>query len=172
MALIVEDGTGKPDAESYASVAELRTYCNARGLGTVAALADDRLEVLLRQATDYMLGAYGALWQGERAVVGQALDWPRTGVVAYGQPVADNIVPAKVRDCCSLLAAKANTRPLLPDGKQLARKVKIGPIEKEFDNEYSGQGPAGAIPQYYDAGRLIVAYTEPVNPYEITLQRA
>lgn len=176
MAIIVEDGTGLPDAESYISVAELQAYCTKQGKDSIAALPDARLEVLLRQATTYMLGAYGPIWKGARAVPSQALDWPRSGVVLYEgttaeQAVADNVVPQAVKDCCALLATKANARPLLPDGSQLVKRVKIGPIEREFDNE-GNYCQAAAIPQYFDAGRLIVAYTCPAGPYSVKLVRS
>lgn len=169
MTIIVEDGTGKPDAESYASVADLRTYCDNFGYAAIAALSDARLEVLLRQATQYMLGQYSAAWQGERAVPGQRLDWPRTGVVAYGQDVPSNIVPDDVRDACSLLATKAQAGPLNPQGGQTVKRVKVGPLEKEYDNEY---GNNSAQPRYFDVGALAVPYLVSSNPYSVKLVRA
>ena len=172
MSIVVEDGTGKPDAESYITVQELKDYCTKQGKDSIAALPDARLEVLLRQATTYMLGAYGPIWKGSRAVAGQALDWPRSGVVVYEQEVAADAIPQPVKDCCALLATKANAKPLIPDGGgQLVKRVKVGPLEREFDNEQR-YSQAAAIPQYFDAGRLIVAYTDVGNPYAVKLVRA
>jgi hypothetical protein len=57
MALIVEDGTGRADAESYVSVADADTYHANRGelrRGRRSAPPPSK-EQLLRQATEYML---------------------------------------------------------------------------------------------------------------------
>lgn len=167
MTLIVEDGTGLPNADSYVSVADARTY--AANYGYTLPADDAAVEVLLRQATRFMLTAYGALWQGARAVAGQRLDWPRTGVTAYGQDVPSNIVPGDVRDACALLGVKAQAGPLLPDGGPLVKREKVGPIETEYDNEY---GRPTATPAYYDAGGLIAPYTQPRNPYSVPLVRS
>lgn len=155
MALIVEDGTGKPDAESYASVAQLRAYCTARGLALgVAATDDTKAEQQLRQATDY-LAAYGSYWQGARAVPGQALDWPRTGVMLYGAPVASDSVPRQVIDAACLLAQKATSGPLVKDEGREKAKVKVGPIETEYTPGSSQQT------KFVDVGRTLAPLLAP-----------
>ena len=74
MALVVEDGTGKADAESFVTVAAFKAYCDARAItyGTDAAI-----EALLRKATDYLGQRYGQLLSGFRVRTTQALDFPR-----------------------------------------------------------------------------------------------
>ena len=52
MSLVVEDGTGKADAESYISVADADTYHSNRGNTDWAALTTTEKEQLLRGATD------------------------------------------------------------------------------------------------------------------------
>jgi hypothetical protein len=133
MALIVEDGTGKADAESYISVADATAYHAARGNAAWATLASDTVrEQLLRRATEYMLESYRQRWQGYRISSTQALDWPRAGVCVDGYLIAINIVPVEVQRACAELALKAATADLAADVGQTARRVKVGPIEKEY----------------------------------------
>src|SRR5690606_27756416 len=77
MALIVEDGTGLPNAEAYISVADADSYFAKRGNSAWAALTVDAKEVALRLGADYMAAVYGPRWCGERLTDTQALDWPR-----------------------------------------------------------------------------------------------
>ena len=53
MTLVIEDGTGKSNAESYISVADADTYHSNRGNTDWAALTTAEKERLLRIATDY-----------------------------------------------------------------------------------------------------------------------
>ena len=52
MALEIEDGTGKPNSNSYVTVAQARSYALARGVELPAAEA--AVESLLVQAMDYL----------------------------------------------------------------------------------------------------------------------
>jgi len=141
MTLIVEDGTGKSDAESYVSVAEADTYHSNRGNTDWAALSSTKKEQLLRGATDYMVAVYRLRWDGYRYVNTQALDWPRIyvpvrdicSVNAYPEYVDFDIVPTLVKNACSELALKANTETLLDDQGQVTIREKVGPIEVEYD---------------------------------------
>ncbi len=141
MALIVETGSGRPDAESLCSVEQANAYHAAMGNAAWAALASDAVrEQLLRKATAYMRQAYGVRWQGMRAVAGQALDWPRGGVVVDHIGIAADVVPADVANACAELALRAATKTLAPDEKPMATRVKVGPIEREYS-----QGTSQAV---------------------------
>ena len=73
MSLIVEDGTGKSNAESYISVADADTYHSNRDNTDWAALTTAEKERLLRIATDYMVAVYRLRWDGYRYVkIGRA----------------------------------------------------------------------------------------------------
>ncbi|MGL5002056.1 MAG: DnaT-like ssDNA-binding protein [Casimicrobium sp.] len=130
MSLIVEDGTGKEDAESYASVAFATTYFSKRG---VAAWDDvDDKEVALRKATDYMRQVYGGRWKGEQVYLRQSLDWPRYGVVLNGFDLSSSIVPLDVQKACCELALKSESGELLPDIEAQVVRETIGPITTEY----------------------------------------
>ena len=80
--LIVETGSGLPDANSYASVAFVDDYFLYRSNPTTwtdATTADK--EQALRMATFYISERYGNRWRGVIDSDTQALDWPRSGVV-------------------------------------------------------------------------------------------
>lgn len=78
MALIVEDGTGLPDAEAYASVAFCDDYFAARGNTAWAAMGTPTKEAALRLGCDYMEAVYAQQWAGRRTSATQALSWPRS----------------------------------------------------------------------------------------------
>lgn len=148
MAIVVEDGTGKADAESYISVADASTYHTARGNTAWAALASDTVrEQMLRRATEYITGKYRLRWKGYRVSATQALDWPRSLVVrpdyAYagsnGQTVIggdyyfpSDEVPVEVVRACAELALRAISGPLADDLGQKVKREKVGPIENEY----------------------------------------
>lgn len=143
MALIVEDGTAKADAESYCTVAFATTYHSDRGNAAWAALASDAIrEQLLRKATEYMVGAYRSRWAGERVTTTQALDWPRRYVPIRDAPggyglspsyYATDAVPTPVQRACAELALIANDGALAPTLTRAAIRKKVGPLEVEYD---------------------------------------
>lgn len=165
MALIIEDGTGRADAESYISVAGADLYHGNRGNSMWQALATERKEQLLRQATDYM-AIYDSQWVGQRAVLGQALGWPRVGAVVYGQDVASNVVPLPVANACAALALKALSGPLAPDGGQAVKRQKVGPLEKEYQDNTSAKKTFTGVNQ------MLGGYLGAGGPYMAKLERS
>ena len=92
MTLIIEDGTGKPDAESYASAEDLALY--AVKFGTVIPAGVPEQEALLRRAA---LAMDGKTWKGRKMSSEQALAWPRRGVELDCQIKPDNYLPARIQ---------------------------------------------------------------------------
>ena len=134
MALIVEDGTGKSNAESYISVADADTYHSNLGNTSWAALETGPKEILLRKATNYMIQVYRDLWNGLRSVSGQALDWPRSGVVVDDFVAIDiDEMPNEILNACAELALKSNASELLADKTRGVKRKKIGPLDTTFD---------------------------------------
>ena len=137
MSLIVEDGTGRADAESYASVSVADAYHTARGNTAWAALATTALkEAALRKATDYLGQTYGLRWKGYRMTTTQALDWPRELVCRpgfYGEAYyASDAVPTILAQATCELALRASAGDLLDDGGQEVIREKVGAIETEY----------------------------------------
>lgn len=130
MALVVEDGSGVPDAESYASVALARSYATAHGY--TLPTDDAEVEVLLRKAAQYLEGLREE-YQGSRASAEQGLEWPRTGVYLYGFEFPDSDIPGPLARAQCQLAVEALTTDLQPNsvGPQVLRR-KVDVIETQF----------------------------------------
>jgi hypothetical protein len=133
MTIIVEDGTGLADAESYISVGDANTYHAARGNTDWAALSDADKESALRRATDYMLQAYRSRWSGQRATSTQALDWPRYGVIVDWFELSSDVVPVAVERACAELALRASSADLAADLERGIKRQKVDVIETEYD---------------------------------------
>lgn len=74
MTIVVEDGTGPTNANSYVSVAELQSFAHDRSV-TLPGSAE-QCEPLLIQAMDW-IEAQEANFIGVREFASQALSWPR-----------------------------------------------------------------------------------------------
>jgi hypothetical protein len=142
MALVVEDGTGKSDAESYASVAYADTYnTNYISSSAWSAASDTEKEVALRRATQYIDSEWGMKWGGERRLTTQALDWPRSfAYYADGRSIDSDEIPNRLQQACCQLAVDALSTPLLetsdPAAGVIKESVKLGPISET--KEYAG----------------------------------
>jgi hypothetical protein len=167
VALIVEDGTGKVDAESYESVANYRAY-HAKFGNDVTAELDADIEIRLRKATDYMVTTFRGYWKKMRTVYNQALDWPRYLVERDANNfIGSNEVPVEVKAACCVLAYVVKTTPLVPTSIGRGKKsVKIGPLAVEFD------GSGDSAPAFIGAvGRLAPLLTAAASGNTVGLVR-
>lgn len=125
MSLIVENGEGLADAESYASVAECAAYAssfaNAGWTGTDAAK-----ESALRKATQYLDSAYA--WKSSPLQpFTQALQWPRIDYL-WAWPETKLLKKA----CCEL-AIRSLTGDLFTDtASQHVTSATVGPIKRDL----------------------------------------
>lgn len=132
MALEIEDGTGKSNAQSYASVQNLKDHAARRRLTIPTSNPD--LEGLLIKAMDAMRGLD---YVGSKATKAQALDWPRCGVKVNGFYFGSNEIPPALIEAQCALAVEAQKTDLLPttsanaSGGMIERTV--GPITKRWE---------------------------------------
>ena len=162
MTLIVEDGSGLPNAESYISVADADTYFANRGNAVWAAITDiPTKEQLLRAATDYMRQNYRLRWVGMRVTITQGLDWPRAWVPIVDSPsgyrafpayLALNVVPQEVSSACAELAVRASSAPLSPDLTTQVTQETVGPITVHY------QPGARQAPYFQSIDNLLAPY--------------
>lgn len=134
MALVVEDGTGRSDAESYLSVAAANTFHTNHGNSAWSG-ADAAKEQALRRATRYVDGHYRARWKGFKRLRTQALEWPRYDVYDLsGYDVDSDSVPAAVQHATAEAALREIASPgsLQPDlergGMVQSKSVQAGPV--------------------------------------------
>ena len=139
--LIVEDGTGLSNADSYASLAEANLYHANHGNVDWSDIDATTKEQLLRKATDYMVAQYRLQYAGYRRYSTQSLDWPRLYVPlidslsanVFPQYVDFDIVPTIVKNACAELALKSYTAILMQDLTQGIIREKVDVIEVEYD---------------------------------------
>lgn len=169
MALVVEDGTGKSDAESYVSVDACGAYATLQGLEFSTLPADDA-EAALRRATRWLDARYRTRFPGRR-VNGrsQALEWPRTDAWTSECPpelIADDEIPAEiVKACCeAAIRELAEAGSLNPDFQpgSIIKRDKVGDVETEF-KETASANPYRPIVGVIDD--LLAGLLKPANLY-------
>lgn len=124
MTLVVEDGTGKSDAESYISVANTDLYHekfdHSNWIGSTVIK-----EAALRKATQYLDGKYQSVYPGNRIDTDQALGWPRVGATYLdGMEILDTVVPIEIINATAELALKSLSGELETDITKQDRAIK------------------------------------------------
>lgn len=149
MALVVEDGSGLSNAESYISVADATTYLTEIGEEadwTAAQVAAQ--EAALRLSTSWIDGRYS--WPGFPKNDAQALDWPRFDAFdCEGRLVDSGSVPEGVRRACAWVAKESvagsvDLTGVNTDGRIKRTRDKVGDLETEVEYEPGG-APGGEI---------------------------
>ena len=131
MTLIIEDGTGKPDAESYASAEDLAMYAVKFGVTIPADVPAQ--EALLRRAA---LAMDGMTWKGRKTNSEQALSWPRRGVELDCEIKPDNYLPARIQYGQMALAAEIHTDDIDPVDQRQGAVIRER-VEGAVDVEYA-----------------------------------
>lgn len=138
--LIVEDGTGKSDANALVSLSGFKSYCDDRG-SSYAGFTDDTLSGAIVRASAFLGAAYR--WHGVKiSGRAQAMPWPRAGVFDRdGFVVAGDEVPREiVAACCEIALFEAATPGGMNPSVVLAEKVtseQVGSIRVEYANLFS-----------------------------------
>ncbi|MDF2490946.1 MAG: hypothetical protein K0S77_3568 [Pseudomonas sp.] len=130
MALITEDGTGKSDAESYATAAELASY--AAKFGATIPADEAVLEALLRRAA---LAMQAMTWKGKKTSSEQALAWPRRGVHLDGENKPSNYLPARIQYGQMALAVEIHADDIDSPGQRkgaIVREKIEGAVERQY----------------------------------------
>lgn len=128
MALVVEDGTGRADAESYAAVAFADAYHTSLGNEAWGNAITDEKEAALRRATQYLDARY--TFTGNPLTTTQALAWPRD---AAPWPVK----PLQVAAC--ELALRALSGALYADqGDAPVTEESVGPVSVKYGYSQNG----------------------------------
>lgn len=131
MAVIVEDGTGKPDADSYATAAEFASYAARYGVTIPADPVAQ--EALLRRAA---LAMDAMKWKGCRVNPDQALAWPRRDVVIDHEFKPSNYIPARIQYGQLALAAEIYTDDIDPVDQRKGAVI-LDRVEGAVTREYA-----------------------------------
>ena len=104
--MIVENGTGLPNADSYVSIEFADSYFSARGVSGWESLSTEQKEQSLICATDFIDSIYQ--WYGKKATSEQALRFPRVNLVDYEGQVIEGIPTCLKQAVCDASMLKAN----------------------------------------------------------------
>lgn len=145
MTFVVEDGSGKTDANSYVSVADCDTYhSNHSGSTTWSGATTANKEKALRLATQYLDAKYERRWIGVRFSLEQRLHWPRSYVEQYDiYTISTTTIPRELKDaCCELALKQLSDTDLAPDitnpGNIAEEEVSAGSVSSR--TKYVGGG--------------------------------
>ena len=123
MALIIEDGTGKSDADSVIDAAWADTYFDGRGdFPDWRNSQPEEKAVALRVGAQYLEEVYAGQLSGARTVSGQALSFPRSKFTIDGNAIASNAIP----DTWKKMTAEAALRERMDAGQLFARHKQSG----------------------------------------------
>lgn len=122
MSLIIENGTGLDNADSYIDLTYLTDYATKRNI-TITGIT----EANIIKAMDYFESAY--TFKGTKLKETQSLAFPRliNGVVEY---------PIRIKNALCELTIKTKENELLKDTERATKREKVGDIEIEY-SEYS-----------------------------------
>lgn len=125
LSMVVEDGTGFVDSNSYVELSEADDYWELRNDASWAALSDDAKTAALVQAAQYLDYVYR--WIGDRYSSTQAMSWPR--VVFFDadfRAMYANVIPQRIKDAQCELAREAAI-----NGTLLAAQDRGGRVQNE-----------------------------------------
>lgn len=142
--LVVETGWGDPDANSYASLADVRAYAAKRGY--VLPADDAALETLIYLATDYVDGFRGR-FQGVKSFDNQALQWPRMGVAIDCIAVPYDTIPVPlvqaIAQLCVEQHAGVELNATAVGGDAAIIEETVGPLTTKYAAPASGSSASG-----------------------------
>ena len=157
MTLIVEDGTGMANAESYVGLVDGETYWAAHGSPAAwTALTDPQKESALRYATRWIENA-PYIWHGVIKTYTQSLRWPRLDVYdADGRDVAE--LPSILKDAVCELALEHVANPINTPDETAISTVSAGSVSVTY-----AQGAEKTHTHAYVDGLLRPLYSYSAN---------
>lgn len=138
--LIVEDGSGRSDANAVVSLAEFKAYCDGQGK-SYSAYEDDVLNAAIVRASAFLVNAY--VYQGQKINRRlQAMPFPRYAVTdREGWPVLPTEIPHEFKDaCCEIALYEAATPGAMNPSVVQSEKVRseqVGSIRVEYANLFN-----------------------------------
>jgi hypothetical protein len=164
MPLIVEDGTGIANANSYTTVAFADAYFADRMNSTWAAATTAEKESALIKATDYIELRFKHRWKGNLAPEATTLSFPRQYFYDRKGELVDfeeDGIPVDIQKATAEYALRALSADLLPDpvvadsGQAVKRTYdRVGPLETEVEYEGGASRP-DLIRPYPSADNLL-----------------
>jgi hypothetical protein len=145
MSLIVEDGTGLENADSYVSLADARTLATSRGI--VLSADDTELSQQLVSAADRVT-SYEGQFTGQRVTGEQGLSYPRNNSFRYGTTIANTSIPKELKLAQVTLAGMLEAGvEVWAQGFDGVKSEKIGPLQIEYADDKAASVGNPDLPQ-------------------------
>lgn len=131
--IVVEDGTGLPTANAFASVAEIDAILATNIHSTWATVDNTSKENLIQWATRLLIER--SRWKGYRVSKTSGTPFPRTGLCDDdGVYYPSNAVPIPVKVAVATLADLLATEdPTLPNASSNLKRLDVDVISLQFD---------------------------------------
>lgn len=141
--LIVEDGTGVPNANSYCNLDYALEYCTMKGYTSWQSLSENEQKVFIIRGTEFVDNFFN--WRGRKGTASQALSFPRIDLYDDDQYLIHGI-PDKLKKACLEAAflnstSDADTLFTTKDENGAIKKQKVDSLEVEyFNNQQTSLG--------------------------------
>lgn len=164
MALIVEDGTGKVNANAYVDVATVNAYATLLGRSDWLDLDTADKEAAIARSTIALDAKYGSSFIGVKGSKEQSRAWPRQVSATNASPLVDpdgydigiDEVPAVIMNVACEIAFIESVERFLSTGisrDDLISSETVGPISTSWDNKI-----APTVKQYPHIDSMLVGY--------------
>ena len=137
----IDATVGASTANSFATVAEFKTYWASRGFNTVPlAASDDQIAAGLVQAGRLLNSSFD--WVGAAVDATQSMTWPRSGMLTRNKfPLAITTIPQELKDCQCQLAGDLIIADREEDNEAAKlglTSVRAGSVALSFVDQISG----------------------------------
>ena len=154
MALVLEDGTGLTNSESYVDESYVNAYFLKRGNTEWDSITNKESRIVL--AMDFIENNYTYL--GTKLVSTQSLSFPR---LINGETV----YPIAIKNALCELALKANSGDLLQDTGKTTIREKVGTLEVEYDANQDD------LTSYNYVNKLLAPYLVSTSSFSYSISR-
>jgi len=133
MLLVVENGQGLSDANSYIEKADVEKYLPSLMYTKFNELTEE-------EQTDGMVTAsmfinYSFNWLGKQKTLEQGLSFPRINLFFQGHKIPDDYIPIQIKKACVMalnLIMQFGMNFFQETGEAQVKKEKLGSIETEY----------------------------------------
>ena len=154
MALVIENGQGLSNAESYVDVDYVDAYFLKRGNIEWDLITNKESRIVL--AMDFIENNY--IYLGTKLVSTQSLSFPR---LIDGETV----YPIAIKNALCELALKANNGDLLQDTGKTTIREKVGTLEVEYDPNQDD------LTSYNYVNKLLAPYLVSTSSFSYSISR-
>ena len=145
--LIVEDGSGLPNANSYCDLDYALEYCTMKGYTSWQSLSETEQKVFIIRGTEFIDNFYN--WRGRKGKGSQALSFPRLDLYDDDRYLINGI-PDKLKKACLEAAflnstSGADTLFTTKDENGAIKRQKVDSLEVEYFNNQQNETNMEAV---------------------------